>query len=170
VGIFDKLKGTREPDPGVAPVSADDMRNALLALNRPTAPWQVRDGQPESVDLVAEWLIVDAKWRTTFAKNGLKETFKVLMRFDVDGREVRAVDEAYDLSWEAGVPQITRQTKHFRGQQTKIEVGRGYGFTEQGEYGEVYNYHFNTNELKRPLKETVAGHGWTYRAVALGKL
>jgi hypothetical protein len=54
----------------------------LLAVSRPTAPFVVRDGAPERVNLVAEWRIVDASWHEIFAKAGLKKVFKVLMRID----------------------------------------------------------------------------------------
>lgn len=33
----------------------------------------------------------------------------------------------------------------------------------------MYNYQFNTGELKNPLKNPVTGSGWTWRSVAFGK-
>ena len=60
--LFDWLTGTKRPAAGVAAKSAAQVRADLLALDRPTAPFTIRDGQPENVDVVAEWRIVDAKW------------------------------------------------------------------------------------------------------------
>ena len=42
------------PDKGVTRIAGPELKTRLLALNRATAPWQVRDGAAEGVDLVAE--------------------------------------------------------------------------------------------------------------------
>lgn len=78
MGLLDWLTGTKRPAEGVAPKPSEEVYSALLAVNRPTAPFVVRDGQPEGVDLVAEWRIVDASWYEVFAKAGLTKAFQVL--------------------------------------------------------------------------------------------
>jgi hypothetical protein len=98
MGMFDWLTGTKRPAAGVVPKSATEVRSALLAVSRPTAPFVVRDGAPEQVDLVAEWRIVDASWYEILAKAGLKKVFKILMRLDPQKHEVRAVDQDKTLS------------------------------------------------------------------------
>ena len=60
MAFFDWLTGTKRPAAGVPAKSAAEVRADLLAVNKPTAPFSVRDGAPENVDLVAEWRIVDA--------------------------------------------------------------------------------------------------------------
>jgi hypothetical protein len=170
MGLFDWLTGTKRPQAGVAPKSAAEVRAALLAVNRPTAPFTVRDGAPERVDLVAEWRIVDAKWYEIFAKAGLTKVFKVLMRLDPAKHEVRAVDQEWSVEWRAGVPNLALAAEAFRGQKAEIEFGTAYAFTEQGEFGQVYNYKFSTRELKPPLQDAVTASGWTWRGVAFAKL
>jgi hypothetical protein len=170
MGLFDWMTGTKHPDAGVAPQSADAVRAALLAVNRPTAPFIVRDGKPESVDLVAEWRIVDAKWYEIFAKAGLTRAFKILMRIDSASREVRAVDQEWSVEWRAGVPALSLAADAFRGQKKEISFGAAYGFTETGALGEIYRYKFSTGELKPPLQDAVTHAGWTWRGVAFGKL
>jgi len=170
MGLFDWLTGTKRPQAGVAPKSAAEVRAALLAVNRPTAPFTVRDGAPEQVDLVAEWRIVDAKWYEIFAKAGLTKVFKVLMRLDPAKHEVRAVDQEWSVEWRAGVPNLTLAAEAFRGQKAEIEFGTAYAFTEKGEFGQVYNYKFSTRELKPPLQDAVTAAGWTWRGVAFAKL
>jgi hypothetical protein len=70
MGLFDWLTATKKPPPGVPRQSADALRAALLAANRDTAPFIVRDGGPEGVDLVAEWKIVDARWYESSPRRG----------------------------------------------------------------------------------------------------
>jgi hypothetical protein len=169
-GLLDWLTGTKRPQAGVTPKSAGEVRAALLAVNRPTAPFVVRDGAPENVDLVAEWRIVDAAWCEVFAKAGLTKVFKVLMRLDPEKREVRAVDQEWAVEWRAGVPSLSLAAEAFRGQKAEFSFGTAYAFTEKGDFGQVYNYKFSTGEIKSPLQDAVTAAGWTWRGVAFGKL
>ena len=170
MGLFDWFTSTKRPKAGMAPASATDLREALLALNRETAPWQIRDGADEGVDLIAEWKIVDAKWYELFAKASLTEVFQIHLRLDDQAREVRALDKRYSVEWRAGVPELTFSASKFRGQTQSVSFGTAYAFTEDFRPGQVYNYRFNTGEIKKPLQEAVTAHGWTYKGVTLGKL
>jgi hypothetical protein len=170
MGLWDWLTGTKRPPAGVTPKSPDEVRAALLAVNRPTAPFIIRGGAPEKVELVAEWRIVDAKWHKIFANAGLKKSFKVLMRLDTQKREVRAVDQEWSVEWRAGVPHLSLAAEAFRGQTREISFGEAYAFTETGEHGQVYRYKFSTGEIKPPLQDAVTAAGWTWRGVAFGKL
>ena len=155
---------------GTPVLSAQEVRDKILALNRPSAPYEIVDGASEKVDLIAEWKIVDAKWYEIFAKPGLTKGHKIYLKFDANDHEVRAQDHEYSVEWRAGVPTLSVQASAFRGQETKIEFGTAYAFTENLAPGQVYNYHFDTREIKHPLQEAVTSCGWTYKGVAFGKL
>jgi hypothetical protein len=164
MGFLDFLTSTRRPAAGVPVLSADQVRQKLLAVNRPTAPFQVVDGKADGVDLVAEWKVVDAQWHSIFEKAGLKKSFRILMKLDPEKHEVRALDKEYEVQWSAGVPKLSISAQAFRGQKQEISFGAGYAYTEQGP-GQVYNYRFSTKELKTPLQEAATSSGWTYRGV-----
>lgn len=170
MGLLDMFTGSKAPAPGATKIAAADPRTALLALNRDTAPWHVRDGAPETCDLVAEWKIVDARWYEIFAKASLSKAFKILMKLDDTKGEVRAVDQEFTVEWRAGVPTLSASVEAFRGQKTEISFGAAYGFTETLAPGQIYNYRFNTKELKGPLQTTVTKNGWRWQGVAFGKL
>ena len=167
MGLFGFGKKPKKNTP-VLPV--EDVRQRLLALNRETAPYQIRDGSAEGVDLIAEWKIVDARWYEIFAKANLTKVFRIYMKFDEARHEVRAKDEEYTVEWRAGVPSLSLSASKFSGQKTSIEFGTAYAFTEELKPGQVYNYRFNTNEIKKPIQEAVTDCGWTYKGVAFGKL
>ena len=140
-----------------------------MAVNRDTAPFMVRDGKAEGVDLVAEWQIVDAKWYEIFAKAGIKRVFKVLMKFDEDKGEVRAVDQEWEVEWRAGVPTLSLKAEAFgarsgRKASDRLRLPRGWIL------GKIYNYRFNTSEIKGPLIEAAHKAGWGWRSVAFSKL
>ena len=170
MGLLDALTGTKKPKAGTPVLPQDQVRTALLKLNRDTSPWQMRDGEPEKADLVAEWKIVDAKWYEIFAKADLKSVFKILMKFDPAKNELRAVDQEWTVEWRAGVPSINIAASAFRGQKTEVSFGTAYAFKETGEYGKVYSFYFKTSEMKDPIKDAVTAAGWTYRGVTFGSL
>lgn len=167
MGLFGFGKKADKNTP-VLPV--EEVRRRLLALNRETAPYQIRDGSAEDVDLIAEWKIVDARWYEIFAKANLTKVFRIYMKFDEDRHQVRAKDEEYTVEWRAGVPSLSFAASKFSGQKTSIEFGTAYAFTEELKPGQVYKYRFNTNEIKKPIQEAVTACGWTYKGVAFGKL
>ena len=147
----------------------DAVRVALLALDRDTAPWQVRPGLPEErADLVAEWRIVDARWIEIFAKAGLRKTFAVFMRLDAAACEVRGLDKSSSLEWRTGLPTSTFERDVQWGRQMSFDVGTRYGFDEQMQFGKVFSYRFTSSEIKRPLQRTATAMGWTWRSTSLG--
>lgn len=170
MGLFDWLTGSKAAPAGVPRQPASELRRRLLDVNRETAPFVVRDGAPEGVELVAEWKIVDAAWYEIFAKAGLERVFKVLMRFDEAKGEVRAVDQEWEVEWSAGVPSLSLIAGAFRGQKAEMSFGTAFAFREDLSYGKVYEYRFNTKELKAPLTEAALAAGWGWKGVAFGKL
>ena len=160
----------KKPNKNIPVLSVEEVRQRLLELNRETAPYQIRDGSTEGVELIAEWKIVDAKWYEIFAKANLTKIFRIYMKFDEARHEVRAKDEEYTVEWRAGVPSLSIAASKFSVQKTSIEFGTAYAFTEELKPGQVYKYRFNTNEIKKPVQGVVTACGWTYKGVAFGKL
>ena len=160
----------KKADKNVPVLSVNEVCERLLTLNRETAPYQIIDGAAQNVDLIAEWKIVDAKWYELFAKAGIKKVFRIYMKFDADKHQVRGKDEEFSVEWRAGVPSLSIAASKFQGQMTSVEFGAAYAFTEELKPGVVYNYRFNTSEIKKPIQEVVAACGWNFKGVAFGKL
>jgi len=125
MGWFDWLTGSKPAPHGVKRQSVAKLREGLMAVNRKSAPFKVRDGKKEGVDLVAEWKIVDAKWYEVFAKAGIERVFKVLMKIDEAKGEVRAVDQEWEVEWRAGTPSLSLKGSAFRGQKMGEELRGG---------------------------------------------
>ncbi len=160
----------KKPKKDMPVLSAGEVRQRLLDLNRDTAPYQIIDGSAENVDLIAEWKIVDARWYEIFGKANLTKVFRIYMRLDETRHAVRAKDEEYTVAWRAGVPSLSLSASKFSGQTTSIEFGTAFAFTEELKPGQVYKYRFNTNEIKKPIQEAVTACGWSYKGIAFGKL
>jgi hypothetical protein len=150
MGLFDKLTGTKRPDSGVAPRSIDEVRTALLALNRADAPYRVRNALPdEKADLVAECKI-----------RRVGVTLKTRMRLIPEKREVRFLDER----WENRSPD-NANAKYGRGHAPAVyrqwETKEG----PDGRRDRVEAFRFDTREMTDPLRNVVLGLGWTWRGV-----
>lgn len=171
MGMFDFITGSKSAPKDVPRQPREVLRGQLLGLNRPGRPWGVRDGARDGVDLIAEWKIVDAQWYQIFAKAGLQSVFRILMKFDDEAGEIRAVDQEWTVAWEAGVPRLSMAAEAFRGQKKEISFGKAVAFREEDlQLGVVYEYSFKTSEIKDPLQETALANGWGWKGVAFGKL
>src|SRR5512133_1297862 len=106
----------KKSDKNAPVLSADEVRERLLTLNRETAPYQIIDGAAQNVDLIAEWKIVDAKWYELFAKAGIKKVCRIYMKCDTDKHHVRGKDEEFSVEWRAGVPSLSIAASKFQGQ------------------------------------------------------
>ena len=69
------------------------------------------------------------------------------------------------------VPRLSMGAEAFRGQKKEVGFGRAVAFREEDlRLGVVYDYKFDTSELKEPLQQVVLADGWGWRGVAFGKL
>ncbi len=170
MGLFDFITGTKAPPSGIARQPKAALRAIMLGLNRDSAPFVVRDGSSEGVDLIAEWKIVDARWYEVFAKASLSKVFRILLKLDEAKGEVRALDQEWTVEWRGGMPSLSVSAEAFRGQKVEMSFGKAYAFTETLPYGQVYSYAFKTKEIKSPLQDIAAKSGWGWRGVAFGKL
>ncbi|MER5253525.1 hypothetical protein [Streptomyces sp. NPDC002855] len=166
MGLFDKLTGTRHPDSGVAPRTADEVRAALLAVNGPDVPYRVRNGTPaESADLVAEWRIMEPAWHTFFVRSQLDRTLKTRMRLVPDSHEVRTVDEQLEVTWVGDTPRLAVSGEYARGQVTMKTRTWTYERGADGKRHRTETFRFDPADMKDPLRDAVLGAGWVWRGV-----
>lgn len=83
---------------------------------------------------------------------------------------VRSADQEWVVEWRAGVPDLTLAASGFRGQKWEISFETVYAFLEDGSSGEIYDYEFNTAEIKGPLRQAAAEGGRVWKGVAFGTL
>ena len=165
MGLFDKLTGTRRPDDGVPPRAPQEVVDALLAVNAPDAPYAVRPGEPEGVDLVGEWRVAEVAWQPFFARGRLDRTFRILMRLDPTRHEVRTVDEQWTVTWLGDRPTFVAASVQ-RGSVRQVSAQ----WTSGAGGGPEQTVDFSSERLKEPLRAAVVGAGWTWRTVVAGKL
>jgi hypothetical protein len=167
MGILDFLRGIKRPESDTPQLARDELQRRLLAMEHEQVPFTIHP-DAES-DLVAEWRVVDASWYEIFAKAGLKQSHKIYLRLDESRHEVRALEESWEVEWEAGVPRLALSMQKQQGRTLgSRSFGTGYAFTGVNplSFGEVYNYRFDVSEMKDPIIDTVLAGGWTWVPVA----
>jgi hypothetical protein len=175
MGLFDKLKGIKEPEEGTPVETGTHIEDRLLAVNEDRVPFTVTRGPGgEEGDLVAEWKIVDASWYEVFAKAGLEKSHRILLVLDEGAHEVRALEQSMDVEWRAGVPNLSFSAEKFQGRTFGSKsFGSGYAFKGVSplDFGQVYKYRFHVSEMKEPLIEVITSSGWSFVPVtSKGKL
>lgn len=168
LGFFEYLGGKKN---NPAAVSKDVMMQRLTDLNSAESPYQITRGQDS--DLVAEIKVVDSKWYGIFSKNRLREVYRIIMLLDESRHSVRFFEDLGRLEWSAGTaglkPTVHYSSNFFRGRVLfKKEMAVGYAFKNRWppEFGKVYEYKFDVDELRGPLKEIVEKSGWEWVPVS----
>lgn len=175
MGLLDKLKGIKTPEPGVAPIPQRELHQKLLELNSEELPFSLTSGPGgDEGDVVAEWKIVDASWYEIFAKANLEKSHTIRLGLSQKDNEVRVLDESREVEWRAGVPTLSGSIEVFRGR-TLVDKEYETVFAWKGpnplDYGQVYEYSFDVSEMKEPIAEVITSNGWTFRPVtSRGKL
>ncbi|MER5196964.1 hypothetical protein ACWD3J_17475 [Streptomyces sp. NPDC002755] len=171
MGFFDKLTGTRHPESGLVPRSAEEVRAALFAINGPEVPYRIRDALPEErADLVAEWRVREPAWHTYFVRMRMRQTLKTRMRLLPETHEVRSVDERREVTWIGDPPRLAVAREFGRGQVTAVSRQWVVERDADGRRRLQETYRFDPAEMKDPLREAVLAAGWIWRGVAFGRL
>jgi hypothetical protein len=92
------------------------------------------------------------------------------MKFDEAKGEVRAVDQEWEVEWRAGEQVMFLKGSKFRGRKWEKSFETVYAFREDGSFGKIYDYRFDTSEIHEPLIAAAHKAGWGWRSVAFGKL
>jgi hypothetical protein len=175
MGLFDKLKGVRKPEEGTPQLGVDEVRSRLLAIAHDQVPFTVEaGGGGKEGDVVVQWRIVDAAWYEIFAKAKLEKVHRILIVLDEGEHEARVLEEAWEVSWTAGLPTLSASAEKFQGRTMGTKsFGTAYGWkgVDPLDYGKVYEYRFDVSEMKDPLSTVVTQSGWTWVPVTTkGKL
>ncbi|KOU49569.1 MULTISPECIES: hypothetical protein [Streptomyces] len=170
MGFFDKLTGTRHPEAGAEPRSAEEVRSALLGLNGPDVPYVIGDGAAHGADLVAEWRLAEPAWQHVFVQSQLTHAVRIRMRLAGDVPEVRAVEESWEVTRVGNPPRLRTSAAYTRGGGRTVSRRYTLQRGESGRLEAAESFAFDSAQLTDPLRDTALASGWTWRGVVFGKL
>ncbi|MFJ5261480.1 hypothetical protein ACIQAC_13545 [Streptomyces sp. NPDC088387] len=168
--LFDKLTGTQRPADGVTPTSVEEVRAALLGLNRSDVPYVIRDGAAEDADLSAEWRLAEPAWQTFLVESQLTRAVRIRMRLVQENHEVRALEEQWEVTRVGNPPRLEISSQYSRGPDRTVTRSFALQRGESGRLETTETFRFDSGDLRNPLRNAVLGSGWTWRAVLFGKL
>lgn len=161
---------TRVPaKPGVEPVSEEELRRRLLAINQEDVPFKVVEVKGGKIE--ATWRLADAKWAGIMTLNKVKELRILQLRPSEKEKVCRALDIGKSVRASADGLEMGFSLSGyiFRGvilAQWEYEVQYGFTFRDgRIRFEKVYEYKFDYDELKRPIVEVITASGWEYRPV-----
>ncbi|MER6103178.1 hypothetical protein ABT115_12830 [Streptomyces sp. NPDC001832] len=170
MGFFDMLTGTKRPEGGVAPRSAEELRTALLSLNRPDVPYIISDGAAHEADLVAEWRIAEPAWQPFFIGSQLTHALRIRMRLVEEVPEVRAVEEQWEVTRVGNPPRLQTSAEYARGAGRTVSRSWTLQRGENGRLEATETFSFDSAQLTKPLRNAALESGWTWRGVIFGRL
>jgi len=98
--------------------------------------------------------VVDAQWYGLLNKAGLHKAWT--WEVNVDGSAYSITDSSRTVEWVAGAPRIAGSIEVFKGRAIEFGTEKIWAFDEQGRFGRVADYRFDSRE-GRDLIEGVAG-------------
>jgi hypothetical protein len=163
--MWDKWMGTRYADKGTRGIPPQELRAALLALNGTSVPFGIREAGTGGADLLAEWRFLEPAQGSGVTRRQVERTLKVWMRLCPGEREVRAVDEQWEVTRAGPPPGRIVARAHGRGPIRGVQKEWALEKGPDGRRRRVETFSFDSRDLKDPLRDTVLGAGWTWRGV-----
>ena len=158
-GAMEYTGGKKKPE--ADSISKTALLEQILNLNSPDLPYQIKSS--EKSDLEINWKIVDAKWLGIFAKEKIRKTYRAYMALDEAKHTVRYWEAIDNVEWVAGAPKVHYRKEFFRGKIIyQKSYGVQYGVKEDKTIGKVYEYKFDINAIREPIKEKAIEGGWEF--------
>ncbi|MGE5637424.1 MAG: hypothetical protein ACM3WQ_01850 [Chloroflexota bacterium] len=127
---------------------------------------------PET-DFIVERKIVDASGYGIAGIDELKKSYKAYLLLDEQAHEARYNEEMAETSKEANISSggigISGEKKFFRGKSLgSKQFGKSWGVKDNdnsSSIGKIYDYSFDVNKVRDPIKKLVQDSGWKFKQV-----
>jgi len=150
-------------------VSKNDILRQILQLGSSSNEFTANTSS--ETDLVIERKIVDAEYYKVVGKEGLKETYKAYLLLDESRREARYYEVITSEAKSAGIfptPGLHVEKEFVKGKTLfKKESGKAWGWktSDPRSFGKVYDYEFDVQKIREPIKSLIEQNGWKFTQV-----
>ena len=151
-----------------------ELIQALLKLGENSSDFRITASTDS--DLLLEQKIVDAKFYGVASEERLKNVYGARIWIDDGRKEVKYQEILADRSSVIGIlptPQLQFEKSIWKGKVLfKKEKGVGFGFKkplDPRSFGKVYDYSFDTEKIRQPIRQVVENAGWKFNQVILGQ-
>lgn len=154
--------------------SKDDLIQILIGIGKKSQDFDVKTSNES--DLVVEQRIVDVKYYGGASEEKLKKTYRAKIWLDDIQKQVTYQEILKDKTISMGIlptPKLEIEKTFFKGKVLfKKEKAISFGFRkpfDPGSFGKVYDYSFDIEKVRGPIRQAVQNSGWKFSQVVLGK-
>lgn len=147
---------------------------AILTLAKNSGDFTVSPST--DCDLRVEQKIVDATYYGVTSQEKVRKTYRAKMWLNDDVKVVKYQEILADTSRSIGVlptPKLEFGKSMFKGKVLfKKERGAAFGFKkplDPTSFGKTYDYSFDVEKIRGPIRKTVEAAGWKFEHVILGQ-
>lgn len=159
-GALEYLGGRKKPKVDSV-IRKEALLEQILKINSPDLPYQIKPA--EKTDLEVSWKILDARWLGIFARERVRKTYHACMVLDQKRHALRYWEAIEDVDWVAGAPKVHYQSDFFRNRIIyQKSYGVQYGMKEDKTFGKVYEYKFDANDIRGPIRIAALEGGWEF--------
>lgn len=158
--LITKVIWVFKPEAGITPVGEDQLRKEIMSINSYNVPIMA---QEKGKKIVLTWKYVDAKWWEILSKRGLTSVYKMIIKINDKKKTATLIDVYNSVSWGAGPTGVKIHMNFFRGIAMQYEIGKAWGIKENFSLGKLYDYKFDSSEIKDPVMNTILKRGWKVR-------
>lgn len=124
---------------------------------------ETEDGFDVGIDLA------DATYYSLMYQQHLDKTFTYRVKLDEAAKVLAITDDSYELHWKRGtdvsgsvpVPTLGARLSRSMGRLESKSFERVYAVNEDGQFGKVVDYSFDSAEGRRHIREPARELGWT---------
>lgn len=158
----------------IALTTKSELAQKLVKLGENSPDFRITSSTDS--DLLLEQKIVDTKFYGVASEEKLQKVYQAKMWIDEEKKEVKYQEILADRSSVMGVlptPQLQFEKSIWKGKVLfKKEKGVGFGFKkplDPGSFGKAYDFSFDTEKIRLPIRQVVENAGWKFNQVILGQ-
>ena len=147
-----------------------DIRQKLLNLGSSSELFTIQPGQES--DLYLEHKIVDAKYYGIASQEKVRKRYSAKIWIVEKEHAVKYREIIEEQSGSVGVlpaPKLSVEKTFFKGKVLfKKEKEVAFGFKKSADptsFGKVYQYDFDVEKIRGPVKELVEAQGWSFQQI-----
>ena len=127
---------------------------------------ETADGFDVGIDLA------DATYYTLMYQKKLEKTFTYRVKLDEASQTMSITDDSYELTWKRGadvsggtpVPTMGARLSRSMGRLESKSFEKTYAVNQDGDFGKVVDYSFDSGEGRKLIREPAQEQGWKEQA------
>lgn len=139
-----------------------EVRAALLAIATDETPYSFEEFDE---GVVGVWDYADAKWAGFFAAGTVDKGYTLTVTLHAEDSTYELLDRTSETTKRLDAGGFSYSKSGFQGTTRKISMKKAWSpiASDHGQVGNTYEWNFDTDSIKKPVREVLEQAGWTER-------